>query len=204
MSISPKSSPTLLATSETVHPSLPAYLLLLLIASVMSSGLSNTASIGYKFLNSMSEPSLSLRLSSNLPIFMLFSKMPKAGTQIPNETSAPASMRHLEMAQANPWSSATPATNAFLPLRSIGSPWALQEVRPRMDVEGWRIEEAILPAEILVVAKLMPLLEVTAARERRGDAKREAANMPTQQHTATKPTNDTLARFLFLFSRKGV
>ena len=39
-----------------------------------------------------------------------------AGTQVPRITSHPASARHLEMAQPKPWSSATPATKAFLPV----------------------------------------------------------------------------------------
>ena len=38
-----------------------------------------------------------------------------AGTHVPRITSQPASARHLEMAQPKPWSSATPATKAFLP-----------------------------------------------------------------------------------------
>lgn len=66
--------------------------------------------------NSMREPSESLRDSSNLPRRRDVSKMFSAGTQVPRMTSQPACARHLEMAQPKPWSSATPATKAFLPV----------------------------------------------------------------------------------------
>ena len=66
--------------------------------------------------NSISEPSDSLRDSSNLPRRSDVSKMFRAGTHVPRITSHPASARHLEMAQPKPWSSATPATKAFLPM----------------------------------------------------------------------------------------
>ena len=71
--------------------------------------------MGYTFANSMREPSESFLDSSNLPRRRDVSKMFNAGTHVPRMTSAPASWRHLEMAQPKPWSSATPATKAFLP-----------------------------------------------------------------------------------------
>ncbi len=45
--------------------------------------------------------------------------MPSAGGQVPRHTVAPASARAFAMAKPNPPSSATPATNARLPVRSI-------------------------------------------------------------------------------------
>jgi hypothetical protein len=48
-----------------------------------SSGVSYTASMGYMCENSISEPSDSLRLSSNLPRRRLLSKMFSAGTCVP-------------------------------------------------------------------------------------------------------------------------
>ena len=72
--------------------------------------------------NSMREPSERVRFSSNLPRRREVSKMLRAGTQTQRITSAPASARALAMAQPKPWSSATPAMKAFLPVRSIERP----------------------------------------------------------------------------------
>src|SRR5690349_8018284 len=47
--------------------------------------------------------------------------MPSAGGHVPTQTVAPASFRAFAMAKPKPPSSATPATNARLPVRSIES-----------------------------------------------------------------------------------
>src|SRR5438132_595658 len=67
------------------------------------------------------------RDSSILPRSSRFRKMFRAGGQVPRHTVAPASTSALAMAKPKPPSSATPATNARLPRRSIVSivvrPW---------------------------------------------------------------------------------
>ncbi|KRX88682.1 hypothetical protein T12_197, partial [Trichinella patagoniensis] len=45
-----------------------------------------------------------------------------AGTHVPTRISAPAAARALAIAHPYPLSSATPAINALLPLKSIGNP----------------------------------------------------------------------------------
>src|SRR5688500_17108272 len=56
---------------------------------------------------------------SNLPRSSMVLKIPSAGGQVPTHTLAPASARALAMANPKPPSSATPATNARLPRRSM-------------------------------------------------------------------------------------
>src|SRR5258706_4504827 len=71
--------------------------------------------------NSSILPSDSLRDSSIFPRRRRFSKMLSAGGQVPTQIEAPASAIALAMANPNPPSSATPATSARLPERSMGS-----------------------------------------------------------------------------------
>src|SRR5216684_3243491 len=71
--------------------------------------------------NSSIFPSESLRDSSIFPRRRRFSKMFSAGGQVPTQMEAPASAIALAMANPNPPSSATPATSARLPERSMGS-----------------------------------------------------------------------------------
>src|SRR2546425_131370 len=71
--------------------------------------------------NSNIFPSDSLRDSSIFPRRSRFSKMLSAGGQVPTQMEAPASAIALAMAKPNPPSSATPATSARLPERSMGS-----------------------------------------------------------------------------------
>src|SRR5207244_2578258 len=59
------------------------------------------------------------RDSSILPRSSRFRKMFRAGGQVPAHTVAPASASALAMAKPYPPSSATPATNARLPFRSM-------------------------------------------------------------------------------------
>src|SRR6059058_3297421 len=66
-------------------------------------------------------PLLSLRDSSIFPRRRRFSKMFSAGGQVPTQIFAPASASDLAMANPYPASSATPATRARFPVRSIGS-----------------------------------------------------------------------------------
>src|SRR5713101_2361369 len=61
------------------------------------------------------------RESSILPRSSRFKKMFSAGGHVPAHTVAPASARALAMAKPYPPSSATPATTARLPRRSIAS-----------------------------------------------------------------------------------
>src|SRR6267378_3900649 len=61
------------------------------------------------------------RDSSILPRSSRFRKMFRAGGHVPAHTVAPAAARALAMAKPYPPSSATPATNARLPRRSIAS-----------------------------------------------------------------------------------
>src|SRR5687767_13351831 len=68
--------------------------------------------------------------SSSFPRRRSVWKMPSAGGHVPTQTDAPASARAFAIANPKPPSSATPATNARLPVRSIdsmGSP--LQKMR---------------------------------------------------------------------------
>ena len=69
--------------------------------------------------NCRSEPSESLRDSSILPRSRRFRKILSAGGQVATQTVAPASARLLAMANPNPPSSATPATSARFPVRSM-------------------------------------------------------------------------------------
>ena len=89
--------------------------------------------------NSIREPSESSREASNLPRRRDVSKMLSAGTQVPRMTSQPAFARHLEMAQPKPWSSATPATKAFLPAMRLEK-WGEETSGPiRICVaRGWK------------------------------------------------------------------
>ena len=57
--------------------------------------------------------------ASSLPRSSRVLKMPSAGGQVPTQTLAPASASALAMAKPKPPSSATPATNARLPRRSM-------------------------------------------------------------------------------------
>src|SRR5262245_12504199 len=57
--------------------------------------------------------------SSNLPRSSMVLKMPSAGGQVPRQTEAPASASALAMAKPKPPSSATPATKARFPVRSM-------------------------------------------------------------------------------------
>src|SRR5487761_2570030 len=66
-------------------------------------------------------PDARRRESSIFPRSSRFRKMVRAGGQVPTHTEAPASARLLAMANPNPPSSATPATNARRPVRSIFS-----------------------------------------------------------------------------------
>src|SRR5438067_10950701 len=66
-------------------------------------------------------PRASLRDSSILPLRISVSKMFSAGGQVPTQTEAPASASAFEIANPNPASSATPATSARFPVRSIAS-----------------------------------------------------------------------------------
>ena len=56
-----------------------------------------------------------------LPRSSRFSKMPIAGGQVPTQMLAPASASAFAIANPNPPSSATPATKARFPERSMGS-----------------------------------------------------------------------------------
>src|SRR4030088_1498279 len=58
-------------------------------------------------------------------------KMLRAGGQVPTDTLAPASARDLAMANPNPASSATPATSARLPARSIFRIWGISRFEAR-------------------------------------------------------------------------
>src|SRR5262249_46320425 len=59
--------------------------------------------------------------SSSLPRSRSVLKMPSAGGQVARQTVAPASASAFAMANPNPASSATPATRARFPCKSIGS-----------------------------------------------------------------------------------
>mmetsp|Transcript_2184 Transcript_2184/g.14501 ORF Transcript_2184/g.14501 Transcript_2184/m.14501 type:complete len:261 (+) Transcript_2184:2604-3386(+) len=122
MSNPPKSSLILSATSETVHRSYLANLLLFLTSSGTSSMVSYPASNGYTAASSNSDPSGNFLDSSNLPRRKDVSKMFNAGTHVPTATFAPACAMALAMAHPKPWSSATPATKTRLPRRSMGKP----------------------------------------------------------------------------------
>src|SRR5438309_1568997 len=71
------------------------------------------------FSNCRSEPSGRRRDWSILPRSSKFRKMFRAGGQVPAHTVAPASASALAMAKPYPASSATPATRARLPRRSM-------------------------------------------------------------------------------------
>src|SRR3954464_12460943 len=71
--------------------------------------------------NSRRPPRASLRESSIFPRRRRFSKLFSAGGQVPTQTFAPASASDFAMANPYPASSATPATRARFPVRSIGS-----------------------------------------------------------------------------------
>src|SRR3989454_940689 len=64
-------------------------------------------------------PADSCNDSSILPRSSSFVKMPRAGGQVPTQIEAPASASALAIAKPKPPSSATPATNARFPARSI-------------------------------------------------------------------------------------
>src|SRR5947207_2355889 len=75
-------------------------------------------------------------------------KIPSAGGQVPTQTVAPASASARAMAQPKPPSSATPATSARLPDRSMLSTRAsfhddLLEVEPAGEVVGDRVGVAV-------------------------------------------------------------
>src|SRR5437764_8716289 len=72
----------------------------------------------------------SLRDSSILPRRISVSKMFSAGGQVPTQTDAPASANAFEIANPNPASSATPATSARFPVRSIPSMRAVSRESP--------------------------------------------------------------------------
>ena len=59
--------------------------------------------------------------SSIFPRSSILVKIPYAGGQVPTHTLAPASASFFAIANPKPQSSATPATNARLPVRSIES-----------------------------------------------------------------------------------
>jgi len=61
------------------------------------------------------------RDASSFPRSRRFRKMLSAGGQVATQTVAPAWIRCFAMAQPKPLSSATPATRARLPERSMGS-----------------------------------------------------------------------------------
>src|SRR2546430_7865469 len=82
--------------------------------------------------NSSMPPRASLRDSSIFPRRSRFSKMLSAGGQVPTQMEAPASAIALAMAKPKPPSSATPATSARLPERSMGSMSAISRA-PRRD-----------------------------------------------------------------------
>src|SRR3989441_9269530 len=75
------------------------------------------------------------RDSSILPRSSRFRKMFRAGDQVPAHTVAPASASALAIAKPYPPSSATPATNARFPLRSMLS-IAPPPERGMQNVEG--------------------------------------------------------------------
>src|SRR5580704_5599341 len=64
-------------------------------------------------------PRASASDASNLPRSSMVLKMPSAGGQVATDTVAPASANAFAIANPNPPSSATPATSARLPVRSI-------------------------------------------------------------------------------------
>src|SRR5262245_38863998 len=64
-------------------------------------------------------PSASTSDSSSLPRSSSVLKIPSAGGHVPRQTVAPASASALAIANPKPPSSATPATNARLPRRSM-------------------------------------------------------------------------------------
>src|SRR5688572_4435973 len=81
-------------------------------------------------------------------------KIPSAGGQVPRQIEAPASASALAIAKPKPPSSATPATNARFPLRSMASmrgclpqPPALSDLGPR-DVDGRRVPAAVPAAPL--------------------------------------------------------
>src|SRR5438874_12398262 len=71
--------------------------------------------------NSSLRPSESSSDASSLPRASMVLKMPNAGGQVPTQMVAPASASDLAMAKPKPPSSATPATSARFPRRSMAS-----------------------------------------------------------------------------------
>src|SRR5438270_7124949 len=71
--------------------------------------------------NASVRPSESGSESANLPRSSMVLKMPNAGGQVPAMMVAPASASDLAMAKPKPPSSATPATSARFPRRSMAS-----------------------------------------------------------------------------------
>src|SRR6266705_6663287 len=71
--------------------------------------------------NSSLRPRGSCNDGSILPRSSSLVKMPRAGGQVPTQMEAPASASALAIAKPKPPSSATPATNARFPVRSIFS-----------------------------------------------------------------------------------
>src|SRR5579872_3207295 len=98
--------------------------------------------------------------------------MPSAGGHVPTHTVAPASARALAMANPNPPSSATPATNARFPVRSMvsmmrrpltfGKPAGESRGRARANGKNafsmGRVHALLLLAWALVRSLLAPLL----------------------------------------------
>src|SRR5690349_18866633 len=89
------------------------------MSSGTSSSVSKEASRAYTPSNSSLRPSLSLSDSSMEPRSRSFVKMPSAGGHVPRITDAPASASDLAIAKPYPASSATPATKARRPERSM-------------------------------------------------------------------------------------
>src|SRR6266513_3601140 len=81
--------------------------------------------------------------ASILPRSSKVLKMPSAGGQVPRQIEAPASARALAMANPNPPSSATPATSARFPTRSMLSMRAVYHRRSRqftVDSRQFRVD----------------------------------------------------------------
>src|SRR5688500_18812524 len=89
------------------------------MSSGASARVSYAASRGYTLSNSSIFPLASLRDSSIFPRSRRLVKILSAGGQVPTQILAPASASDFAIANPNPPSSATPATSARLPVRSI-------------------------------------------------------------------------------------
>src|SRR3954470_12570938 len=86
-------------------------------------------------------------------------KMPNAGGQVPTTIEAPASASDLAMAKPKPPSSATPATSARFPLRSMASMARTIECararvkRDEVDLDGVALDDVDLAGGVDLVER---------------------------------------------------